>query len=122
MPKMNLDSLMGMIAERERDEPKGTPHPVLAHTLRETWARYGAGNPFHAGQFVTPRQAHGIKGDGDPHVVLDVFSPLSADRGKPGQMAYFYDMRVVCEIGGCIVPFLAESLFWEPWVGEVAEI
>lgn len=103
------------------EEPPKTSPDILAHTLLEAYQRYAKGNPYKPGMLVTPRRNHGIRGEGEPNLVLNVFEsvghPPLVDDGSP---AYISDMRILCERNGQIISFFADSLFYEPWNGDIA--
>lgn len=119
-----MNDFMEMLKAHTNEEEKvPTPPDVLAHTLKEICARYSAGNPFKRGDLVTPRAGYGVKDEGRPHIVLDVFWPTREIPAEyHGGDARWPDMRVVCESRGDIVTFLGESWTYEKYQGPIAQI
>lgn len=117
---LDMSRLMG---QQQQEEPPKTPPDILAHTLLETYQRYAKGNPFSPGDLVTPRRDHGgLRGHGVPHIVLDVFQPMEMvdvemNDGSPTMRP---DMRILTENAGDLMPYLVESIFFEPWNGDIA--
>jgi hypothetical protein len=95
-----------------------TPSDVLAHTLLENYRRYAAGNPFKPGDLITPRRGYGLLGAGTPQVVMDVFE-VGVDYGSSENWC---DMRLMFEHEGQISSSIAESVLFERWTGEVADL
>ncbi len=108
----------------DREERKHTPDDVLAITLKEISARYAAGNPFKVGELITPRKGYGIKGEGRPHVVVEIADkPLVSTSGGSGSPEFGarLDIRVICE--QCHVhAYWMESWQFERYAGPVAEV
>jgi len=72
-----LSSLLG----GQPQEAPVRPHPdAQAEELKALYARYAAPCPFVCGDLVTPRKNSGIKGHGEPHVVVEVI-----DGGLPSR-------------------------------------
>lgn len=109
-------------AQKARPAPPDTPSDVLAHTLKEVYQRFAAGNPFEPGDLVTPRVGYGNRGEGRPHIVLSCFEPENFETEGIGMPAFAFDMRVLGEMRGEITPWKAESYTYEPYTGPVAEV
>lgn len=116
---LDMSRLMG---QQQQEEPPKTPPDILAHTLLETYQRYINGNPFSPGDLVTSRRNHGsLMWQGAPHIVLDVFQPMEmVDLMYDGRPTVRPDMRILTESNGELMPYLAESIFYEPWNGDIA--
>ncbi len=108
----------------QQEQHRQTPDDVLAITLKEISARYAAGNPFKVGELITPRKGYGIKGEGRPHVVVEIAEkplvPGETNSGSPDFGARL-DIRVICE--QChLHAYWNESWQFEHYTGPVAEV
>lgn len=74
--------------------------------------------PFSVGDIVTPRTDSNVKGDGNPHIVVEANPEAApswhADVGSPEFGARF-NMRVLCIMGGDIAAFWVEAANFEPY-------
>ncbi len=125
---MNLEELLSAkIAQHMADETSETstiiPEAAIA-TLRELAAIYTAPCAFKVGDIVTPRRASGMRGIGQPHIVIEVFPEpiraldadlIGADDITHRNFAAKIDMRVLTIHRGEIVAWASESFFYEPY-------
>jgi hypothetical protein len=122
-PQVNYDTVYGTENQTAID----------AMNLREISARYLAGNPFKAGDLVTPRRGYAIRGVGFPCLVLDVFdTPSTPEDDKRDDRPYRRnDMRIARiihrDVGDAdnreaVVTFMAESYTYEPYTGPIMSV
>lgn len=119
--------LRAMLDARHESGEQQKPLPeVIIGELRALEEAYRCvsegGCPFRPGQFVTPRPGRVPKGEGEPHVVLEVFDPplLGKDEAGAAKECARNDMRVACYTSGRYATFMAESWEYEPYPVEGA--
>jgi len=119
-------TVLGINPRGHGDDDEGpAPLPeVQIATMREYCDLYQKPCRFRVGDLVTPRPGVNVRGDGDPHVVLEVFKqPIQAltamDPHMTGASAFGrkMDMRVMCCTNGQYSSFCVESFVFEPYEG-----
>jgi hypothetical protein len=106
-----------MSGESSRDNGYAVSIDKQAQAMELAMAgkRYLDGNPFRPGDMVTPRPGFAVKGEGHPHIVLDVltnveprWTDVEDSSTRQGQML---DMRVACFVRNDVM-----TTFWvEAW-------
>jgi hypothetical protein len=127
----DLDRLLAEAAElvsghMRRDPIHGPDKSAQdAMNLKEIYARFARGNPYKPGDLVTPRRGFNIRDAGAPCIVLETFdTPITpeVDREQDG-LFHKNDMRIMrimrSNNSEDAVTFLAESLTYEPYTGEI---
>jgi hypothetical protein len=106
------------------DEDESPTNPILPEAavmqLREVFDAYAASIPFKPGDLVTVRSNADIKGDGVPHIVLEVnpdAEPTYDGGGGVGANGYGkrLTMRVATFVDGVISPYWVEHWQFEPY-------
>jgi hypothetical protein len=102
----------GMVQE---EPPALHPDAVIAR-LKEACASYVTGCKFSVGDLVTPRAGMNLRGEGEPHIVLEVFStPVRIlDANDPSDscgntFGSRLDIRTANMVGDTLVPHMGES-------------
>ena len=93
---------------------------AMAMELAAAGQRYLAGTPFKPGDMVSPRPGFAIKGEGYPHIVLNVLEKVEPrwldiedSSARQGQML---DMRVACFVRNDIITtFWVEAWQYQPY-------
>jgi hypothetical protein len=111
------------MAHMNDEDENGPPAPhvdAVIHELRSILKDYQAGCSFAIGDLVTPRKGRAVRGDGEPHIVLEVFDPpIRRTPDATDQLAYGRcDMRVLTLSGDAYVAHLAEGWQYERYVEE----
>jgi len=88
--------------------------------MREIAPLYQRPCPFKVGDLVTPRSDGPVTGAGAPHLVIEIDSAAVRSTDRPGTTTFNarYDMRVLSEVQGDILPFWVESGGFVPYTGE----
>lgn len=111
-----------MSGQEERPKKPATPPAVLARNLIDAAARYSI-RAFKPGDLVTPRRGFAMVGEGEPHVVLEIFQrntlPIMFKSNSDSAPTLFADMRICCEMNGDLHCYIAEAWMYEPYTGEV---
>lgn len=89
----DLKQLLGSLAEMSAkdDAPKALPEAVVAELKIRAEAYISALStiPFALGDLVTPRRGATIKGEGLPHIVIDIDpNALPTFEGERGSISY----------------------------------
>jgi len=130
-----LEEILSRLASAASDSSEGRvkkdgrgntmPREVAALELSGVAARYLSGNPFKPGDLVTPRKGFNVIGDGEPHVVVDVFDRLPVGEQTIEGHGNQYprpDMRIIAYTHDAFVPFLGESWCYEFYTGPIADV
>lgn len=116
---LDIDSMFG------KPEAKPMQRPLAEAQIMEL--RHAARNygrcPYKVGDLVAPRGNSLYRGEGEPHLVLEVISEPKVEAGEGDPSSSYYgsrlDMRVLMmdEINGkfCTAPFWVESWYFEPY-------
>lgn len=125
--KEMLGGIAHHIAERHGDEAwkckLGTDVQVMRLTeVADAYQEAMTAPRFKAGDFVTPLEQHGIKGAGQPHVVLEILSKPNdpiflPEHGSSPKNGVRNDMRVCTFVGDETLCYWVESWQYVPWKG-----
>lgn len=113
----NLRGVLQRLAQ-DADAPRISAVGQVA-VLKEGLERYRARCPYRIGDFVTPRRDTAMRGQGEPHLVVDLLDIGRVFNGDPGSNVFGVkpDMTVLhVESGGLVVGYCVESWMFEPWV------
>lgn len=127
MDQSQIDAFGAAIANAARsaaasNAPKISNSMTALH-LRELFARYAAGNPFKAGQLVTPRAGYARGFVGEPYIVLQTFAPQPLEGCDTcAKQRAREDMQVCGVIEGNFVTTVDESWRWEIYAGPVEKL
>ena len=123
---MGLAEMLAMAARDHdgKDTPRILPQAAIMR-MRETADHYAEmlkGPRFKIGDIVTPRADANMKGDGDPHLVLET-RRAEPDFGVGGEgscaFGCRYDMRVLSVPDNeNVVAHWVESYTFELWTGD----
>lgn len=119
-----MNELFEMLSTaRDEENAAPTPPDVLAHTPAGNICQIRRRQSVQARRPRHSANRLGIKGEGLPHIVLDIFEPTREIPAEyNGGDARWPDMRVACEARGDIVTFLGESYTYRLYDGPVAQI
>lgn len=95
---MNALEMLLRGGDVEKDTSLSLPLEVIIQRLREYKTRFDDGCQFKPGDIVTPLPDSNYKGQGEPHLVLEVFDePHRCFVGDVSSHYYgaLYDMRVI---------------------------
>lgn len=119
-----LAQIFGGMVEEPREHKKTEP-TILVHTLNEILAAYRAPCPFQVGDLVMPRRGMPLSGEGEPHIVAEVFEtplrPTQASQVNGLNYNARIDMRVLHEHAEHIMAHCVESWMFERYVPKVTE-
>lgn len=123
---MSLAKLMAQMGgDDEDDAPKMLPEAQVME-LRDFLDRYTITCPFKRGDLVTPRKSATVKGDGLPHIVIEVLAepivPQAHAVGDYGSnaMTRRLTMDVASIRRGSIFRHYVDHNEFEPYRGPVA--
>ena len=122
---MGLAEMLAMAARDYdgEDTPKILPEAAIMR-MREFAVRYAEmlnGPRFSVGQIVTPVKGGIVKGEGEPHLVIEIFANAAPFFSSPDGSSLFgmrADIRVLSVSHDCISPFWVESYGFELWTGD----
>lgn len=121
-----IAEIMEALQGASNDDPKPSPPEILVITLREYLADFQAPCRFQVGDLVTPKHSSMMgMGHGRPFIVLEVFPEPIKIQGSGGKVHNTefggkFDMRVLHEMNGVIVPHVVESWMFERFVALAA--
>lgn len=122
-----IKELVGNVISDATDESEPPVPPNAVQVLKDMAAAYQNGCMFSPGDLVTPRKNVNVRGEGLPHVVLEVvpnpgLTPDENDDATNTAWGRRLDMRVLAlnynGRGWGYIPFWAESFTYEPWKEE----
>lgn len=120
MKDIEFDDLGAMFGLHmgEKDKRKILPEAHLER-VKEAAERYARPNPYKVGDIVTPRKDSGMKGVGEPHVVVEVLTePRRTFEGSGFGGSSFganMDVRVMCLMDDLTLAFWGESWMLDKW-------
>jgi hypothetical protein len=122
----SLSSLLGGIGggRRARSTRSNRSLEALIAELHDTARRYAAPSPFRVGDLVTVRADSDTKGQGEPHVVVEIIDPpVVSDRAEAGSNQFLrkFDLKVAHFAGEHQTIHAIDSVVLEAWSERHAE-
>ena len=111
MAKNPFEEIFAALRENDENDEEGLNSlgkGAKAEILLADHDAYKKSCPFKAGDFITPKKHHNLRGAGDPNIVLEIFDrppPGSSVlamvvEGKANTRAWLPDMRILNVAGG----------------------